>query len=84
MKTAEEFWQEKNGGKSSYDATLDHELITPICAVSLMKLYAKEQAIEFKNWMGGDYAIKLGQLVPATDDWTIEQWYNEFSRPMGI
>lgn len=40
----------------------------------------KEHAIEFKNWCEGNYAIKLGQLVPATDDWTTEEWYNEFNQ----
>lgn len=40
----------------------------------------KKHAIEFKNWCEGDYAIKLGQLVPTTDDWTTDDWYAEFNQ----
>ena len=37
MKTAEEYYQYRNGGKSSKKATEDGELITPIYAVELMR-----------------------------------------------
>jgi hypothetical protein len=38
-KTAEDFYQSKNGGKSSLDATNDKEYITPVLAVILMEEY---------------------------------------------
>jgi len=46
MKTAEEYWQSRNGGKSSELAFRHQEWISPIYAVELMKSYAKQYAKE--------------------------------------
>ena len=42
MKTAEEYFESVNGGKSAEEMTKDNELITPIYGLQLMKYYAEE------------------------------------------
>ena len=42
MKTAEKFFEEKNGGKSAQKALDDGELISPVWAVILMKEFASQ------------------------------------------
>jgi len=65
MKKAEEYWQEKNGGKSSSDAINDNELITPIYAVSLMESYTKQHAIDFLIWAEGVGDIYAEQMYKS-------------------
>ena len=48
--------------------------------INRLRSALKEHAIEFKNWCEGNYAIKLGQFVPTTDDWTTDDWYDEFNQ----
>lgn len=56
MKTAEEYYQSKSGGKSSTDSTNDEEYMAPMLAVILMEEYAQERTKdmypkEFVNYL---------------------------------
>ena len=61
--TAEEFWQSKNGGKSSHDATNHEENITPIYAVRLMEQYKNEQLKEFGEGIARMIQYNTGNTV---------------------
>lgn len=45
MNTAEEFWQSKNGGKSSEEATEHGELITPSYAITLIEEFTQQNTL---------------------------------------
>ena len=67
--TAEEFWQEKNGGASSEDLTFNHGVtISPTWTVALMEEYAKlnlrEELINYDKWM---VEVKWGTDVPSAE-----------------
>lgn len=67
--TAEEFWQEKNGGASSEDLTMIHGVtISPMWAVALMEEFAqinlREELIKYDKWMA---RVKWGTDVPSAE-----------------
>ena len=74
--TAEDFWQSKNGGKSSDDCTRDFEFITPIFAVQLMEQYARqklnlrEELFNFNSWMcGKQYDGQIPLIETCIDEY---------------
>ena len=81
MKTAEEYWQEKNGGKSSSNATNDNELITPVYAVLLMEQYASLREKETAKYaMGHGIVLTDEEVTGRTYPEVFEEWYIKYKQ----
>jgi len=57
MKTVDEYFESRNGGKSADEMAADGDFINPVWAVGLMKGYYKnslrEELFNFNKWMCG-------------------------------
>jgi hypothetical protein len=60
---AEQFYQSKNGGKSSDQSLDDGEMISPVWAVRAMNEYAKERTIDFAEWIFEYYSPTEGHIA---------------------